>query len=338
MFRAMWVEETSSGSFARRVIERSRADLPGGTMPGGRMPGGDLLVRVEYSSLNYKDALSATGSRGVTRRYPHTPGIDAAGVVEESADPAFAPGESVLIAALEMGVSTPGGFGQYVRVPSEWAVRLPAGMSARQAMAFGTAGFTAALCLERLQREGIRPQDGEILVTGATGGVGSIALALLAREGYTTAAVTGKPEQAGLLRSLGASAVLSREEAGDDSGRPLLHARWAGVIDTVGGPILSAAVRSTRPGGVVTACGNAASPDLPLTVFPFILRGVTLAGIDASAPPRPERERIWQKLAADWKLDLEALIREVGLDDLSAEIERILQGGQVGRVLVNLWK
>ncbi len=326
MFQALWVEETTPGVFTRRIVERSITDLP----PGG------LLVRVEYSSLNYKDALSASGHRGVTRRYPHTPGIDAAGVVEASESPEFRPGDRVVIAAHEMGVNTPGGFGQYVRVPADWAVALPPGLTARQAMAYGTAGFTAALCVERLMREGVRPQDGEIVVTGATGGVGCIALLLLARAGYASAAVTGKPERAALLRSLGAGAVLSREEAIGDAARPLLSARWAGAVDTTGGPLLAAAIRATRPGGVVTACGNAASPELSLTVFPFILRGVTLAGIDALRPAKPERERLWRKLAGEWKLDLDPITKEVTLDELDAEINAILRGGQVGRVIVRL--
>ena len=326
MFRALWVEETAPGVFTRRVIDRSAADLP----PG------ELLVRVEYSSLNYKDALSASGNRGVTRRYPHTPGIDAAGIIENSSSQRFQPGERVLITAQEMGVSAPGGFGQYVRVPAAWAIPLLEELSTRQAMAYGSAGFTAALCVDRLQREGIRPESGEILVTGATGGVGSIAVMLLARLGYPVAAVTGKPEWADLLRNLGAAVVLSREELGGDPARPLLRARWAGVIDTVGGPLLSAAIRSTQPGGVVTACGNAASPDLPINVYPFILRGVTLAGIDATRPTQAERLRIWRRLTTDWKLDLSPITREVNLDGLSAEIDMILRGGQVGRVVVDL--
>ena len=326
MFRALWVEESSPGVFTRRVIERGITELNAG----------ELLVRVQYSSLNYKDALSASGNRGVTKNYPHTPGIDAAGVVEESSSPAFRPGDSVLLASVEMGVSSHGGFGQYVRAPASGAMAMPAGLTARQAMAYGAAGFTAALCVERLQREGLRPEDGEILVTGATGGVGSIALALLAREGYTSVAVTGKVEQAPLLRALGASVVLSRAEATGDPARPMLRARWAGVIDTVGGPILSTAIRSTQPGGVVAACGNAASPDLPITVFPFILRGITLAGIDATRPAKAERERIWRKLAGAWRLDLEPILKEVTLDELDAEIVKILNGGQVGRVIVRL--
>lgn len=327
MFRALWVEETAPNTFSRRVIERNVDDLP----PG------DLLVRVQYSSLNYKDALSASGNRGVTRRYPHTPGIDAAGVVAESADERFYPGDAVLIAAQELGVSVPGGYGQYVRVPADWAVPLPPGLSARQAMAWGTAGYTAALCVERLQREGLAPgPECPILVTGATGGVGSIAVLLLARLGYPVTAVTGKAERADWLRGLGAAEVLTREQAGAGETRPLLHARWAGVVDTTGGPLLSAAIRAALPGGVVTACGNAASPELPITVFPFILRGVTLAGIDATRPAPAERRRTWQRLGAEWQLDLDPLTREVSLAELSPEIDTILRGGQVGRVVVNL--
>lgn len=326
-FKALWVEEVEPDQFTRSVVERSVDDLPEG----------DVLVQVCYSSLNYKDALSAAGNRGVTRRYPHTPGIDAAGVVLESRDSAFKAGDEVLVIAPELGVSSPGGFGQMLRVPSAWLLPLPKGLTLRESMAYGTAGFTAAACLEKLQRMGVMPEQGEILVTGATGGVGIIAVGLLALEGYHAVAATGKLEQADLLRRLGAAEVVHRDEVNDSSGRPLLHARWAGVIDTVGGSFLSSAVRATKPNGVITACGNAASPDLPLNVFPFILRGVSLIGVDITRPAMQEREQLWRKLGSSWKLPLlDELVREVTLDQLNPEIDRILQGGQVGRVIVNL--
>lgn len=327
VFQALLVEENERGEFTRRVVERSLADLPEG----------DVLVRVLYSSLNYKDALSAAGNKGVTRRYPHTPGIDAAGVVVESSSSEFRPGEPVLAATGAFGASAPGGYSQYIRVPADWLVPLPAGLTPRESMIFGTAGFTAGMCVEALQWAGVQPDQGEILVTGASGGVGTIATAILAREGYHVAAATGKPESEALLRRLGAERTLNREAVDDESGRPLLHARWAGVVDTVGGRYLSAAIRATRPGGAVAACGNAASPDLSLTVYPFILRGVRLLGIDATLPTREERSRLWQKLAGPWKLDaLDELAREVPLEQLDQEIERILRGGQTGRVIVHL--
>lgn len=326
-FQALWVEAVEPDKFTRSVVERSADALPEGA----------VLVQVRYSSLNYKDALSATGNRGVTRRYPHTPGIDAAGVVIESRDTGFKAGDEVLVIAPELGVSSPGGFGQMLRVPPAWLLPLPVGLTLRESMAYGTAGFTAAVCLDKLQRMGVTPGQGEILVTGATGGVGSIAVGLLALEGYHTVAATGKLDQADLLRRLGAAEVVHRDEVNDSSSRPLLHARWAGVIDTVGGSFLSSAVRSTKANGIITACGNAASPDLPLTVFPFILRGVSLMGVDTTQPTMQEREQLWRKLGSAWKLPLlDELVREVTLDQLNPEIDRILQGGQAGRVVVNL--
>jgi acrylyl-CoA reductase (NADPH) len=326
-FRALQVEETAPGRFTRRVIERSLSDLPAG----------EVLVRVKYSSLNYKDALSATGNRGVTRKYPHVPGIDAAGVVETSDNPDFRPGDKVLVTSSEMGVDRPGGYEQYVCVPAAWLVKLPGKLTLRQSMAYGTAGFTAALCVDALQRAGVNPEQGEILVTGATGGVGSIAIGILSKEKYNVVAATGKQENNRLLHALGASQVITREEVNDTSGRALLHARWAGVVDTVGGNILATAIRTTRVGGVIAACGNAASADLNLTVYPFILRGVSLLGIDANRPSHDERVRLWRKLAGKWKLEtLDELTREVSLDQLDGEIERILSGGQTGRVVVNL--
>jgi putative YhdH/YhfP family quinone oxidoreductase len=326
-FAALLVEETAPGQFTRRVARRTLDDLPAG----------EVLVRVKYSSLNYKDALSASGNKGVTRNYPHIPGIDAAGVVVASQSDAFRPGDAVIAATGELGVNTPGGFGEYIRTPAAWLLPLPEGLSLRQCMAYGAAGFTAALCVDRLQRAGVTPGAGEVLVTGATGGVGSIAVGILAKEGYHVVAATGKAEYHAWLRALGAAEILNREAVNDTSGRPLLHARWAGVVDTVGGGYLSTALRATRPGGVVTACGNAASPELSLTVYPFILRGVSLIGIDALLPDRAERERLWQRLAGDWALErLEDITREVTLADLDAEIQRILAGGQAGRVVVNM--
>jgi putative YhdH/YhfP family quinone oxidoreductase len=325
-FRALWIEEAPSGGVTRRIIERSTEDLPSG----------DLLIRVQYSSLNYKDALSASGNRGVTRHYPHTPGIDAAGVVEESTSPAFRPGDSVLVASLDMGVSIPGGFGGYVRVPAAQALPLPVDLTPRAAMTYGTAGFTAAMCVDRLIQAGVIPEAGEILVTGATGGVGTVAIGILAREGYRAIAATGKRDQGERLMALGAASVIDRSAVIDESPRPLLHGRWAGVVDTVGGSYLSSAIRASLPGGVVTACGNAASPELSLTVYPFILRGISLHGIDATLPKKPERIRLWNKLAKEWRIDLEPYVREVSLDGLGAEIDKMLKGSALGRVVVKV--
>jgi putative YhdH/YhfP family quinone oxidoreductase len=234
-------------------------------------------------------------------------------------------------------MNTPGGFGQYIRVPAEWVVRQPSTLSAREAMIYGTAGFTAAQSVMRLQGHGLRPGDGEILVTGATGGVGSLAVALLATAGYRVVAATGKPDQEAFLRSLGAREIIGRHDIGGGATGPLLRCRWAGVVDTVGGDILAAAIRTTNYRGAVTTCGNVASPEINLTVYPFILRGVSLLGIDSANCPMESRQEVWQRLAGAWKLaGLEGLAQETGLDGLEDNIRLMLQGGQCGRVLVRL--
>ncbi|MBB5346846.1 YhdH/YhfP family quinone oxidoreductase [Desulfoprunum benzoelyticum] len=324
MFLAMVVEEQADGSYTRTIRERTVDDLPAG----------EVLIRVLWSSLNYKDALSASGNKGVTRKYPHTPGIDAAGIVEDSRNDRFRPGDQVLVTSYDLGMNTAGGFGQYIRVPADWVVSLPAGLELRESMVLGTAGLTAAMSITAL-RAGIGPEQGEILVTGASGGVGSMAVSILARLGYEVCAASGK--DTAYLLGLGAKSVVARAEVDDAGDRPLLKTRWAGVIDTVGGNILATAIRSTAHKGIVTCCGNVASPDLQLTVFPFILRGVTLVGIDSQNLPMEERAMIWQRLAHDWKpAKLGSMGREVSLAGLEGEIARILQGGQKGRIVVNL--
>ena len=271
----------------------------------------------------------------MTRNYPHTPGIDAAGVVEASSSDEFHPGQMVLIAAEEMGANWPGGYAGYIHVPAGWLVPLPEALTAWESMALGTAGFTAAICVDRLLWAGVQPSQGEVLVTGATGGVGSFALALLAKEGFQAVAATGKLDQAEYLSDLGAGRVIHRDEVIDTSGKPLLSGRWAGVIDTVGGPLLASAIKAVRIGGSVAACGNVASPRLETTVFPFILRGVNLLGIDSANYPIERRRALWQRLAGAWRLDvLEHMSREVPVNQLDREIDRILQGKQIGRVVV----
>ncbi len=327
-FRALVVTEVEPQKYVRTIETRSTADLP----PG------DLLVRVHYSSLNYKDALSANGHRGVTRQYPHTPGVDAAGVVAASESAEFAVGDEVVVNGFDLGMNTAGGFGEFIRVPADWAVRLPATLTAREAMSYGMAGFTAAMCIDKIAAHGLGPEAGEVLVTGATGGVGTFALGLLAQLGYPVVAATGKVGEAGdYLRELGARSLVSRAEATDDSDRPLLKRRWAAVLDSVGGEMLASALKATQRDAAVVVCGLVASRDLNTTVLPFILRGVTLYGVDATQVPIAERRRIWQVIAGDWKLPgLDRLTREVSLDELDPEIDRILRGGQTGRVLVRL--
>ena len=326
-YSALVVEEIGPNSYSREIRSKNIAELPDG----------DLLVRVHYSSLNYKDALSASGNRGVTRKYPHVPGIDAAGVVEESSNPGFKPGDKVIASGFDIGMNTPGGFGQYIRVPAEWVLPCPKNITLRQSMIYGTAGFTAAQSVERLVNFPVAPEKGKILVTGATGGVGSIATALLAHLNYRVCAVSGKPEAEEFLARLGAAETITRQQATDSSGKLLLKEKWAGVVDTVGGEILATAIKSTAYGGAVTCCGNVASPDLLLTVYPFILRSVSLLGIDSAKCPLHYRDKIWQRLAGEWSIEnLESLATECKLAELPGFIERMLQGRQTGRVIVNL--
>lgn len=327
-FKTMVVRETSDKNYVREITEKSVDELPEG----------DVLVQVKYSSLNYKDALSAIGSKGVTKNYPHTPGVDASGIVENSKRDDFKPGDEVIVHGYDLGVDTSGGFGQYIRVPASWIVRLPSGLTLKESMVYGTAGFTAGLSVFRIEEHGINPKSGEILVTGATGGVGSIAVAILAKIGYEVVASTGKLEEKNFLAELGAKEIISRDEARDTTGRPLLKGRWAGVVDTVGGDILATAIKSTKPNGIVTCCGNVASHELNTNVYPFILRGVSLVGIDSANCPMDLRKRVWQKIANEWKLEkLNELTSEISLEALDSNIELMLKGKQKGRVLVDLW-
>lgn len=325
-YKALVVEESEKDMFIRKVKDNTISSLPAG----------DIIVRVKYSSLNYKDALSATGNRSVTRIYPHTPGIDAAGVVEESADRGFIPGDEVIVTSYDLGMNTSGGFGQYIRVPAGWVVKLPSGLTLKQSMIFGTAGFTAGMSIHKLTAA-VKPEHGKILVTGATGGVGSIAVGILTRLGYSVTAVSGKSDAEELLKKLGAGEIICRKEFTENSNRPILKVRWAGAIDTVGGEILATAIKSTGPLGIITCCGNVASPELPINVFPFILRGVSLIGIDSQNCPMTLRKEVWAKLASIWKPDmLEDIYDEISLGELDNKIGAILKGQLKGRTLVNL--
>lgn len=326
-YKAFVVSETSDGQFERAIVERT-IDV---------LPDHDVLIRVQYSSLNYKDALSAHGNRGVTRQYPHTPGIDAAGVVAASRVPQYREGDPVLVTGYDLGMNTSGGLGEYIRVPSEWVIPLPSGLTLKESMIYGTAGFTAAMCVHRLVAHGVTSDQGEILVTGSTGGVGSLAIAILDALGYAPVAVSGKPEARSYLENLGAQSILSREEAGAQAEKPILKGRWAGVVDTVGGPILSQAIKSTRYGGAVTCCGLVASPNLSLTVFPFILRSVALYGIDSAECNRELRLALWEKLAGQWRPDnLDHMSEVIELEDAEIIMKRMLQGSHQGRTVVNL--
>lgn len=326
-FKALVVKEMENRVFKREITHRSLNDLPAG----------DLLIRVHYSSLNYKDALSASGNKGVTKQYPHTPGIDAAGVVEVSSSDRFQPGDKVIVTSYDLGMNTSGGFGEYIRAPESWVLPLPGKMTLRDSMVFGTAGFTAALSVYRLIQGGVTPGEGEILVSGASGGVGSIAVSILRQEGFWVAAVNGRKDETDYLMRLGAKSVLSMEEAAASDSRPLLKERWAGCIDTVGGDILATAIKSTRRNGVVTCCGNAASHQLPMNVYPFILRGISLIGIDSQQCPMPLRKEIWKTISEKWnRPEMEQVVSEIPLDRVNEKIDQMLSGRHKGRTLINL--
>ena len=327
-FRAFLVEKNEDRTFTRSVVDRELDDLPAG----------ELLIDVKFSSLNYKDALSATGNPGVTRSYPHTPGIDAAGTILESTVANFTAGDEVVVIGFDLGMNTSGGFGERVRVPAAWAVPLPQGLSLEEAMILGTAGFTAALSIHKLERAGMSPEGGPILVSGATGGVGSVAIKLLDQLGYEPHAVTGKEDQHEFLKSIGARQILSREDLEAGSDRPLLKEQWGGVVDTVGGGMLFNAIKGLRYGQSAAACGLVNSPNIPASVLPFILRHVNLLGIDSVELPLTEKIEIWDKLAGEWKLTglTELKKSTLSLNTLSEAIETILDGEMVGRGVVDL--
>lgn len=301
------------------------------------LPDGDVLVSVAYSSLNYKDGLAVTGKGRVVRRYPMVPGIDFAGTVEESRSPLWKPGDQVILTGWEVGEKYWGGFAQKARVRAEWLVPLPAGMSLDQAMGHGTAGFTAMLCVLALEGRGLTPGEQPVLVTGAGGGVGSVAVAVLSRLGYHVAASTGRAELDDYLTSLGAEEIADRGRIAKPSGRPLESEHWAGAVDTVGGDTLAAILPAMRAGSSIAACGVAGGPTLNTTVFPFILRGVSLLGINSVFVPQPERRAAWERLARDVPADTLARITQtVPLADVPAMSEEILKGRVRGRIVIDM--
>ena len=323
-FQAIRIFEEDS-KFEQRIVDRNTEELPEG----------DVLIQVHYSSLNYKDALSASGNRGVTRHYPHTPGVDASGIVAASTDPDFKAGDSVVVTSYDLGMSIDGGFGEYIRVPAKWILPLPEGLSLQETMIYGTAGFTAAQSFWELKSAGCKPENGLVLVTGAAGGVGSIAVRLLLNSGYEVAATSGHDTGKALLKELGVQQILDREEMVDLGNRPLLKPQWNGVIDNVGGIPLATALKTTKPGGVITTCGNVAGAELSTTVFPFILRGLRLIGIDSQNCTYALRKQLWQHLATDWKLpNLKVGLKEVSMAGISNEIELMLRSEVKGRVVL----
>ena len=298
---------------------------------------GDVTIRASYSGINYKDALAGTGKGKIMRTYPMVGGIDVAGTVIASESERFAPGDEVLVTGAGLSETRDGGYAEYLRLDSAWVIPLPAGLSALEAMTIGTAGFTAALSLFRMEQNGQSPDQGPVVVTGATGGVGSIAIDILSNAGYEVHAISGKEEHFGWLAALGAEECISRHEL-EWGQRPLESARWAGCIDSVGGATLSGICAAIRPWGNIAACGLAGGISLKTTVMPFIIRGVSLLGIDSPQCPYPIREKVWSKLAADWKpRNLEAIRnRVVGLDDLNDIFGGMLEGQSLGRIVVEL--
>ncbi len=326
-FKAFVVNKTSEG-FTAGLKDLTQTDLPVG----------EVLVKVAYSSVNYKDGLASIPDGKVVRNYPHVPGIDLSGTVVESSDTRFKAGDEIIATSYEIGVSHFGGFSEYARLKADWIVPRPQGLTLKEAMALGTAGFTAALSVHQLQKNGLTPANGPVLITGASGGVGSIAIGIFKKLGYTIAASTGKVEEHNYLKSLGVSDILGRDETSAESTRPMEKERWAGSIDAVGGSTLAYLLRSTKYGGSVAACGNTGGANVTTTVFPFILRGVDLLGIDSVNCPMELRRELWQQLASEYKPAslLDSIGKETALEELPHILAAILQGSIRGRTIVRV--
>lgn len=301
------------------------------------LPEGKLLIKVNFSSLNYKDALSAIGNKGVSRNYPHTPGIDAAGIVEFSEVDRYKKGDEVIVTGYDLGMNTSGGFSEFIRVPEAWAIKKPEEISLSESMALGTAGLTAGLCVRKLLNHGIKPEMGKVFVTGATGGVGIVAMMLLSKLGFEVTAITGKMDSKELLMEYGANEVASRQDFDQKLLSPLQKSIFVGGVDAVGGDVLSNLLCSTSQRAAIACCGMVNGADLNTSVFPFILRGVTLYGVDSAETELSIKEEVWNNFSNDWKLnELENHIKEIGLTDLPKEIDRILKGQQIGRIRVKI--
>jgi alcohol dehydrogenase len=323
-FKAYEVKEVKDKEYKGKVIGKTISDLPNN----------DVLIKVKYSSLNYKDALSSIGNKGVTKNYPHTPGIDAAGTVVESNIQSLQNGDKVIVTGYDLGMNTPGGFGEYISVPSNWVVKCPEKLSLKDAMKYGTAGFTAALSVSKIVEKGIVPADGDILVTGGTGGVGSVAISILSKLGYNVIASTGKESQKAFLQSIGAKDIILRDELQASTKRPMLKSRWAGIVDTVGGLSLVNGLKALKYNGCATCCGNVAGHTFESSIYPFILKGITLYGIDSVMCPMHERVSVWKHLASDWNVVDTIQTNEVTLDTLQTELDSMLEGKHVGRTIV----
>ena len=325
-FRAFVTTETKKNAFNYSIQKRSLSDLPKN----------DLLIRVQYSSLNYKDALSATGNKGVTKRYPHTPGIDAVGVVEESKNKNFPINSSVIVSGYDLGMNTPGGFSEYISVPSSWAVIKPDLLTPQDSMTIGTAGLTAGLCMKAIEdKKSIKGINA--IVSGATGGVGSISVALLSKLGANVTAITGKKNSHQFLKNLGAQQVIDRNQFLKSVRRPIGKGLWDAAIDVAGGETLSSILCSLKYGGIATCCGLVDNPNFETSIFPFILRANQLVGIDSAEAELSNKKKIWELFSNDWKLgNIDQLTHIVNLEELSSEIDKILSGNQNGRIVIKL--
>lgn len=326
-FNALIISENADKTFSRAFGERTIEEIGDN----------EVLINVKYSALNYKDALSASGNKGISRFYPHTPGIDASGIITQSKSADFKEGDEVLVTGYDLGMNTNGGFAEYVKVPAAWVVPLPKNLTLKESMIYGTAGFTAAIGVWEMIRHDVTPDKGKILVTGATGGVGSMAVAILNKLNYQVTASTGKLEQSDYLKNIGASEIISRNEVNITSPKPLFDKKWIGAIDNVGGNTLSTIIKSLDHRGVACVCGMVDSIDLNVNIFPFILRGAVVVGLDSASRSMELRKELWHNLANDWKIpNFDILHREVNLENIIPEIEKILQGGQIGKVLVKI--
>jgi acrylyl-CoA reductase (NADPH) len=326
-FKALRIFEDESGKFSRKIVDRSIDDLPKG----------EVLIKVHYAALNYKDALSSVGNKGVSKNYPHTPGIDGAGIVVESSDDGIKPGDHVIVTGHDLGMNTDGAFAEYIRVPAAWVISLPEALNLKEAMIIGTAGFTAGIGLYKMEMMGQTPEHGPIMVSGASGGVGSMAVGILAKAGYKVIASTGKENAKEFLTNLGATEVVDRDYVNVDPSRALIRPLWAGAIDTVGGNTLATLLKGCEPGGSVASCGLVDSPNLTTTVFPFIINGVNLLGLNSATFPREGRKEIWKNLAGKWKLDnLETVVTYCKLEGIGPFIDEILKGKIRGRVVIEM--
>ena len=325
-FRAYQIVETSEGKFERKIVERNTNDLPEG----------EVLIKVAYAGLNYKDGLSSSGHKGITKEFPHTPGVDASGIVAESNSILFQEGDQVLVTGYDLGMNTDGGFGEYIRVPAGWVVPLPATFDLRSAMILGTAGFTAALALYKMEMAGQTPEMGELVVTGATGGVGSMAVSIFSKAGYDVIASSGKTDAYDYLKLLGAKSCESREYCNDEKKRPVARTKWAGGLDTVGGNTLTSLMAACGKNGSIAVCGLVGSPELNATVYPFLLNGINLIGVESAETQMETRIELWNKLSSIWKPEhLDKIVTDISLDELDEYILKILDGKTQGRAVVN---